>query len=515
MGTARTQATVMKSAVPQRFRLGVQLVFGLTLLAVIVALVAGYVIHRAERDYLSQLVREEKAKIFELIVSSTLDDVISEDLPEIETILRQVIEQDPELTLLRIENESGSRLFQWRLPLEIMLASGQLPGPVLPFWVSGEHELSLSKPIELAGETFGHISAAWDVSRSNREVARHTFLIVLAVGGVCGLLSALVFFLVDGFAVRPINRISDRVREFRNGIYDRRFALHRFASEELSQLNQSVDSLGQFLVERERREAELEEARDLAEAANRSKTAFLANMSHELRTPLNAINGFSEMMSIEMFGPLGDQRYREYAEKINLSGNHLLAIISDILDVSKIEAGKGELQIEEVDPREILVSGVELMRVRAEEAELDLEVTMADDLPVIRADGRRVRQILLNLLSNAIKFTPSGGRVAVEARWTDRDGLVVSISDTGIGIAAEHLHTALEPFGQIENAYSRKYEGTGLGLPLARALVEIHGGELSLESEFDVGTTVRFTLPPELAVAPSGGRTGEPAAAVG
>ncbi len=221
------------------------------------------------------------------------------------------------------------------------------------------------------------------------------------------------------------------------------------------------------------------------------------------------------MMSIEMFGPLGDERYREYVEQINVSGNHLLAIISDILDVSKIEAGKGELQIEEVDPREILVSGIDSMRARAAEGELDLEVTMADDLPIIRADGRRVRQILLNLLSNAIKFTPSGGRVAVEARWTGQHGLVVSVSDTGIGIAEEHLRTALEPFGQVESALSRKYEGTGLGLPLARALVEIHGGALSLESELDVGTTVRFTLPPELAVAPPIGRTGEPAAAVG
>jgi signal transduction histidine kinase len=505
----------MKTPARQGTKLGIQLLFGLSLLAITIALVAGSVIHRAERNYLSELVREEKVKIFELIMSSTLDDVISEDLPEIETIMRQVIEQDPELIALHIENESGSRLFQWRLPSESQREPGQMPGPNLAFWVSGDRELSLVKPIELAGETFGHIMAVWDVSRSNREVARHTFLIVLAVGGVCGLLSILVFFLVEGFAVRPINRISNRVREFRDGIYDRRVDLPQSASEELSQLNQSVDALGQFLVERERREAELEEARDLAEAANRAKTAFLANMSHELRTPLNAINGFSEMMSIEIFGPLGDQRYREYAEQINASGDHLLAIINDILDVSKIEAGKGELQIEEVDVREIFLSGIELVRARAEEGELDLVVTLADDLPILCIDGRRMRQVLLNLLSNAVKFTPKGGHVAVEARWSDHDGLVVEVSDTGIGIAADSLLTVLEPFGQIESAYARQYEGTGLGLPLAKALVEIHGGELSLESQPDVGTTARFTLPADLAVSRPGGRADTPAAIAG
>jgi len=488
---ARTQ--LLKSASPQRLNLGVQLLFGLILLAIAMALVAGVVIHRAESNYLNDLVREEKAKLFELIKSSTLDDVISEDVPQIYTTIQQVIKQDPELVSLHIENEAGSSMFAWTRKSE-----DDSPRR-LALWRDAPSRLSLTAAIDLAGETFGRITVVWDVSKSDREVARHTFLIVLSIGGICGLLSFLVYFLLKGLAIDPINRISRRVSQFREGTYDQPVALPQFASEELDRLNHSVDSLGRFLQDWERREIELKEAKELAESANRAKTAFLANMSHELRTPLNAINGFSEMIAMEMFGPIGDQRYGEYVQQINYSGNHLLAVINDILDISKVEAGKSELNMDEVDLSELITAAVELMRERANQGGLDLIVEMSPDLPIVVVDGRRVQQVLLNLISNAIKFTPEGGEVLVRAGWNSTDGLKVSIRDTGIGIEADKMQTAFEPFGQIENAFSKKYEGTGLGLPLARALIELHGGRITIESELNVGTTACFTLPAELA----------------
>ena len=239
----------------------------------------------------------------------------------------------------------------------------------------------------------------------------------------------------------------------------------------------------------------LRRAAEEAEAANRSKSNFLAHMSHELRTPLNAIIGFSEVMAAETLGKLAHPQYHEYAQHIHASGQHLLSLINDLLDLSKIEAGKLELWEEEVD----LAALIERCRVFVEESAqnkgIKLSLRAQEGLPVMLCDARKLKQVLVNLLSNAVKFTDAGGRIAVEARPDGAGGAVIEVSDTGIGIAAEDLEKVMSPFGQVHEALNRETQGTGLGLPLSRALVELHGGRLTLQSELGKGTTARVELP--------------------
>jgi len=264
-----------------------------------------------------------------------------------------------------------------------------------------------------------------------------------------------------------------------------------------------VIGIGAFLVHqlrwREAAQAELLKAREIAEQASRAKSDFLANMSHELRTPLNAIIGFSEVINTGMFGPLS-VRYREYGGYVLNSGVHLLALINEILDLSRLEAGKLELQDQDVDLSFVVRDALRLVEAQAEKSKIHLSEAMRGDIPLIRGDERRLRQILINLLANAVKFTPEGGRVRVSIFRRDAE-LAIEVSDTGIGMAPEHIPKALEPFGQIESKVSGKYEGTGLGLPLAKRLIELHGGTLTIESKPNAGTRVTVTVPPERIVA--------------
>jgi signal transduction histidine kinase len=235
-------------------------------------------------------------------------------------------------------------------------------------------------------------------------------------------------------------------------------------------------------------------ARRAAEAANAAKSDFLASMSHELRTPLNAVIGFSQMLEMEAFGPLGHDRYRTYVRDIRGSGDHLLTLINDILDLSKAQAGRMDLYPEDADLEELCDAALRMVATRGEQAGLRLTL----DVPRLRlwVDGRRVRQILLNLLSNAIKFTPSGGTIHVAARRLDNGDLAVTVGDSGSGMTAEQLRTAFEPFAQADNqSADQAMSGTGLGLPLARQMAEAHGGRLEADSTPGVGTAMTLVLP--------------------
>lgn len=237
-------------------------------------------------------------------------------------------------------------------------------------------------------------------------------------------------------------------------------------------------------------------ARDQAETANHAKSEFLANMSHELRTPLNAIIGFSDIIKDEVMGPLGNDKYSGYAADINDSGRHLLDLINDILDLAKIESGTEQLHEEDIWLPDMIDSIRTLVVGRAQRGGVVLDLHPDEKIPALHADPRKLKQILVNLLSNAIKFTPEGGKVTLRVRCCKDSGHEFQISDGGIGIAPEDIPLALSQFGQVQSDFGRKYEGTGLGLPLSKSLVERHGGTLDLQSELGVGTTVTVRFPP-------------------
>ncbi|HEX5008267.1 MAG TPA: ATP-binding protein, partial [Hyphomonadaceae bacterium] len=266
-------------------------------------------------------------------------------------------------------------------------------------------------------------------------------------------------------------------------------------------LKGSERKLKSIVVELERAEGQAKELAEKfadqkvkAERASQAKGSFLANMSHELRTPLNHINGFSEMMAGEIYGPLGDSRYKEYAEAIHQSGQHLHDMINDILDMSKIEAGKMTLSQRQIDPADAVDAAVRLIRRRAADRQVSLIFDPDDDLPDINGDHRAIKQMTLNLIANAIKFTDPGGEVRV-SMVTEDQWLVISVKDTGIGIAPEDLPRLGQPFEQAGKDDGRNPGGTGLGLALTKSFAEMHGGYVTIDSTVGVGTTVSIFLP--------------------
>jgi len=261
--------------------------------------------------------------------------------------------------------------------------------------------------------------------------------------------------------------------------------------------NGAVVSVYSDITDLKASERKLIQARSQAEMANRSKSDFLANMSHELRTPLNAIIGFSEIISNELFGPIVNEKYLEYIRDIHNSSLHLLSIINDVLDMSKIEAGKLELSKEALNIQSVISDVTRMMHERAQSRGIELITQLLDEEVDVWADERAMKQIFLNLLSNAIKFSKAGGKVYVRVGADQPNLAVVEFEDYGIGMNEEEQERALQPFGQAKPATTRNYGGTGLGLPITKGLVEAHGGKLAIKSRAGSGTIVRVVLPTE------------------
>jgi signal transduction histidine kinase len=243
----------------------------------------------------------------------------------------------------------------------------------------------------------------------------------------------------------------------------------------------------------------LEAARLAAESANAAKSDFLTRVSHEIRTPLNAIMGFAEVMMEERLGPIGSPRYKEYLKDIRASGAHVLSLVNDLLDLSKIEAGKMELSFSRVDANATIAECASIMQAQANQGRVVMRLALAAGLPSLRADARSLKQILLNLLSNAVKFNEPGGQVIVSSALNDAGSVVIRVKDTGIGMSEADVATALEPFRQV--GASRRASGTGLGLPLTKALIEANHASFSIKSRHNEGTLIEIAFPPPQALA--------------
>ena len=331
---------------------------------------------------------------------------------------------------------------------------------------------------------------------------------------IFALTGALALIIVTGIALftaqslsRPVRALQKGAEDIASGNISRRVGTDE--KDEIGQLSRSIDvmldrintltasrdDLNNEIYVRKLAEQALDAARAEAEAANQAKSRFLANVSHDLRTPLNAIMGFSEMMREQMFGPLGHDRYREYAGDILQSGRFLIKLINDILDLSKIEAGKYILQDENIDVSQLVEASMKQVSTQAQNTDITLVQEIDDALPHLFGDDRAVTQILHNLLSNAIKFTPSGGQVTVSASFSVDNEIELNVRDTGIGMMGEEIENALKPFVQTDSNTTRHHQGTGLGLSLAKNFAELHGGTLIIESTKGIGTTVHVRFP--------------------
>jgi len=367
--------------------------------------------------------------------------------------------------------------------------------------------IDLHAPVRLDGELIGAVYVRSDLKQMYDIVGAY-----MVLAGFVVMFLIIVAFLIANRLQQvisaPVLNLLGTMRQV-SGSQDYSVRAEKFSDDELGQL---TDGFNEMLARVQDHDRHLRQAWQEAEGASRAKTEFLANMSHELRTPLNAIIGFSEIIKTEMLGPLGTDRYRFYAQDIYESGQHLLEVINDILDLSKVEAGEFELHEEQANLDHLIEKALRLVRERAETVQLKLVVETEPRLPLLYVDQRLVKQSLINLLSNAVKFSTGPGEIVVRAGVASDGSVMLSVTDEGIGMAEEDIPKVLQPFSQVESAFARSHEGTGLGLPLANSFIAAHGGRLEIRSALGQGTTVTLYFPRERTVGLNRDKEGLPAA---
>jgi len=378
-------------------------------------------------------------------------------------------------------------------------------------WMSGKPpQISLQQWFALSTPALNSIldvsRVALDLaeSRATEKAMLAERSLYIAIGlmllSIC--LASVTTVIIVWRVIRPLNLITHRMESVVSGHLELEIPFeHR--RDEIGRFAQSLRLFRDSALEQQRLASEIAEnrvAKETAEASSKIKSEFLANMSHELRTPLNAILGFSEILAAQLYGPLGHKKYVEYAEDVHKSGAHLLELINDVLDLSKIDSGKMELRESVFSVRELVDDAVLLVGGKAKD-HVKLEVSMPDSVQVL-ADKRLTKQILINLLSNAIKFTPKGGSVTVGARKS-RQGLEICVADTGIGMDAAQLEKAFSPYGQINSQIAQTHQGTGLGLPIAQSMARLQGGDIIAQSTPGQGTRMTLILPENRIVAPA------------
>jgi len=423
------------------------------------------------------------------------------------------------IMVARAYRSDGSLFAEYRRRTDDADATAEIPTPTaaaeeFPDLISDRYEhrfggghVDLHAPVRLDGELIGAIYVRSDLKQMYDIVGAYMVL----AGFVVMFLIVVAFLIANRLqqviSAPVLNLLGTMRRVSEHQDYSVR--AEKFSDDELGQL---TDGFNEMLARVQDHDRHLRHAWQEAEAASRAKTEFLANMSHELRTPLNAIIGFSEIIKTEMLGPLGTDRYRFYAHDIYESGQHLLEVINDILDLSKVEAGEFELHEEQVDLDRLIEKALRLVRERAETAQLKLVVDTEPRLPQIYVDQRLVKQSLINLLSNAVKFSAGPGEIVVRAGVVSDGSVLLSVTDHGIGMAEDDIPKVLQPFSQVESAFARSHEGTGLGLPLANSFIAAHGGRLEIRSTLGEGTTVTLYFPAERAVGRDRSAPGLPAA---
>ena len=369
----------------------------------------------------------------------------------------------------------------------------------------GEY-LKLYRNIDVEGRRVGYMYIASDLREINNFIEDQVIAAALVIIAVF-IFSYFLAIALRSSITKPILHLADVSKRVASG-KDYSIRAENFLEDGESNKNEIsllINTFNKMLEEIQERKAllmknykELEVARDQAEEANRAKSRFLANISHELRTPLNAIIGFSDIINSQMLGKINNDKYIEYAQDINESGIHLLAIINDILDISKAEAGKLELNIADINVKKSIEECIKFMDEFAMESSLEIKLYVQGEIPPFKADRTRFKQIIANLLSNSVKFTNAGGKVTISVSHKEisknKNELEVIIEDTGIGMTKKNIEQAFDSFVQIDSGWNRKYEGTGLGLPLTKKLVELHNGTIELESEVGKGTktTLKF-----------------------